>query len=66
MKIKDLRRLTPKQREAKLVQARKDLMDSKSQLSAGGSIDNPGQIKHLRRAIAQLLTVKAEEEAETA
>lgn len=64
MKIKDVRRLNPKQREARLVQARKDLMDSKSQLSAGGSIDNPGKIKYLRRSIARLLTVKAEEEAE--
>ena len=66
MKIKELRKLNPKQREARLVQARKDLMDSKSQLSAGGSIDDPGQIKYLRRAIARLLTIKAEEEAEIA
>jgi large subunit ribosomal protein L29 len=64
MKIKDIRRLNTKQREARLVQTRKDLMDTKSMLSAGGSIDNPGKIKYLRRAIARLLTVKKEEEAE--
>ena len=64
MRIKELRKLTSKQREARLVKARKDLMDSKSILSAGGSIDNPGKIKYLRRAIARLLTIKAEEEAE--
>ena len=57
MKMKDIRRLKPDQIEAKLEKARKDLMERRSQLSAGGSIDNPGEIKYLRKTIARLETI---------
>lgn len=62
MNIKEIRRLSPDQRKARLEQYRRELMDVKSQLSSGGSIDDPGQIKDLKRTIARLLTLEREEE----
>lgn len=60
-KMKELRKLKPEQRENRLEQYRKELMSKRSELSAGGSIENPGRIKELKVAIARLLTIKNEE-----
>ena len=62
MKLKEIRKLTDDQRKARLVQYRKDLMDYRAQLSSGGSIDDPGRIKDIKRAIARLLTIEREAE----
>lgn len=60
MRMREIRKLKPKQREARLDQYRKELMELRSMLSAGGSIDNPGKIKAVRRTIARLITVQNE------
>ena len=62
MTLKEIRKLTVEQRKARLLQYRKDLMDIRSQLSSGGSIDDPGKIKDLKRAIARLMTIEREGE----
>ncbi|MHA2033587.1 MAG: 50S ribosomal protein L29 [Candidatus Kariarchaeaceae archaeon] len=61
MKMKEIRKLRPEQRNARLHQYRRELMDMYSQLSAGGSIEDPGRIKLLKKTIARLLTVNQEQ-----
>ena len=61
MRMSEIRRLKPEQRDARLKQYRRELMDLRSMLSAGGSIDNPGRIGAVKRTIARLITVKNEE-----
>ena len=58
--MREIRKLRPEQRETQLLQYRRELMDMYSQLSAGGSIEDPGRIKTLRKTIARLLTVSNE------
>ncbi len=62
MKMKEIRKLKPEQRVSRLEQFRTELMEKRAQLSAGGSIDNPGRIKYLRKTIARLLTVINEDQ----
>ncbi len=57
LRMSEIRKLNAEQREANLLKYRKELMDMKSMLSAGGSIDNPGKISELRKTIARLITV---------
>lgn len=57
MRMSEIRKLRPEQRESRLLQYRRELMDMYSQLSAGGSIEDPGRIKLLKKTIARLLTV---------
>ncbi len=60
IRMNEIRKLKPEQREARLKQYRRELMDLRAMLSAGGSIDNPGKIKAIRKTIARLITVKNE------
>ena len=60
MRMSEIRKLRPEQRESRLLQYRRELMDMYSQLSAGGSIEDPGRIKLLKKTIARLLTVNNE------
>ncbi|MHA2253682.1 MAG: 50S ribosomal protein L29 [Candidatus Kariarchaeaceae archaeon] len=62
MRMSEIRRLKPDQRDARLKQYRRELMDLRSMLSAGGSIDNPGRISAVKRTIARLITIQKEEE----
>jgi len=61
IRMSEIRKLRPEQRESRLHQYRRELMDMYSQLSAGGSIEDPGRIKSLKKTIARLLTVSNEE-----
>lgn len=61
MRMKEIRKLRPEQRESRLHQYRRELMDVYSQLSAGGSIEDPSKIKQLKKTIARLLTVNNEQ-----
>lgn len=61
MKKRQLRKLTPEQRESRLAEFRIELMDLRAMLSAGGSIENPGRIRLVKKYIAQILTLQNEE-----
>ncbi|MCH8907165.1 MAG: 50S ribosomal protein L29 [Candidatus Heimdallarchaeota archaeon] len=61
MRTSEIRRLDPQQRQNRLDRYRKDLMTTRSQLSAGGSIDNPSRIRDLKKTIARILTIQNEE-----
>jgi len=49
------------QRTAKINEFRTELARLKTMIAAGGSIDNPSQIRELRKTIARMLTIEAEE-----
>jgi len=60
MKLRDLRKQNKEGLENRLDGARKELMNLRSQLSSGGSIDNPGEIKYLKKEIARIHTILGE------
>jgi large subunit ribosomal protein L29 len=57
--------MTPDQRERRLEELRTEFSKLKTMISAGGSVENPGRVKALRRTIAMVLTVMREEELST-
>lgn len=63
MKLKDMRRRDTNQLEADLAKFRKELMETRATLAAGGSIDNPAKIKLLKRDIARIMTILKEQQA---
>ena len=62
MKTKDIRAMTPDERESKLKELRGDLMHERGVAAMGGAPRNPGKIQAIRRNIARMLTIIREEE----
>jgi large subunit ribosomal protein L29 len=46
----------------RLDELRTELSKLQTMINAGGSVENPGRVKAIRRTIAQILTVMREEE----
>ncbi|HEB37122.1 MAG TPA: 50S ribosomal protein L29 [Thermoplasmatales archaeon] len=61
LKIKDIREMSPEEREEKLKELREELMHERGVAAMGGSPPNPGKIRQLRKSISRLLTVIREE-----
>ena len=61
LRLKDIRDMSPEKRKEKITEFRTELARLKTMVEAGGSIDNPAQIRELRKTIARILTVEAEE-----
>ena len=60
LRLKDIREMSSEERKGKVDEFRTELTRLKTMVEAGGSIDNPAQIRELRKAIARLLTIEAE------
>lgn len=60
-RVQEIRDMSVEQRERRLSELRTELSKKKTMINAGGSIENPGQIKFLRKTIARILTVMQEE-----
>jgi large subunit ribosomal protein L29 len=58
---RELRDMTPAEREAELEELQTELLNAKAVQAAGGAPDNPGKIKELRRAVARIKTIQREE-----
>ena len=56
----EIRKMNKDQRLRKLEEFKKKLFTTKSELSSGGSIENPGQIQEYKKAIARIKTIMAE------
>jgi large subunit ribosomal protein L29 len=52
------------EREAKLRELQVELSKLRALIRAGGSLENPSRVKELRKAIARILTIQREENAE--
>jgi large subunit ribosomal protein L29 len=62
MKAEEVRGLSEKEREEKIVDINQEIFNLRLQL-ATGKIENPGRIRYLRRDVARLKTIKKETQA---
>jgi large subunit ribosomal protein L29 len=58
----EIREMPPEERRRRLEELRTELSRLKTMISAGGSVENPGRVRALKRTIARLMTVMREEE----
>ncbi len=61
LRVDDIRKMSRKERRAKLEELRAELLRLRTQ-AARGTLENPARIREIRRAIARILTVEREEE----
>jgi large subunit ribosomal protein L29 len=61
LRLKDIRDMSSEKRKEKVTEFRTELARLKTMVEAGGSIDNPTRIRELRKTIARILTIEAEE-----
>ncbi len=59
---KDIRKLTPTERQKKLQELYDELSSIRVDLATGGGTDNPYKSRAVKRAIARILTIQREEE----
>ena len=64
LRSKEIREMSSEKRQEKVSELRTELARLKTMVAAGGSIDNPTQIRALRKTIARILTIEAEEKQE--
>lgn len=62
LKVQEIREMSQTERTRRLGEIRTELSKLRTMIKAGGSIENPGRVKALRKAIARILTVMREEE----
>jgi large subunit ribosomal protein L29 len=60
--MSQIREMSREDQERRLEEFRTELSKVNTMIKAGGSIDNPGRVKALKRTIARVLTVMREEE----
>jgi len=60
--MREIREMALEERTRRLGEMRAELSRLRTMISAGGSIENPGRIKALKKTIARLMTVTREEE----
>ncbi|TFG33807.1 50S ribosomal protein L29 [Candidatus Thorarchaeota archaeon] len=61
---KDIRKLTPTERQRKLSELYNEISSIRIESATGGGTENPYKIRIVRRAIARILTIQREEELE--
>jgi large subunit ribosomal protein L29 len=61
LRLKDIRDMSSEDRRKKIDEFRTELSSLRTMVEAGGTIDNPTRIKEIRKTIARLLTIEAEE-----
>jgi large subunit ribosomal protein L29 len=64
LRLKDIRDLSSDERRKKIDEFRTEISSLRTMVEAGGTIDNPARIRELRKTIARLLTIEAEETQE--
>ncbi|WP_135821120.1 50S ribosomal protein L29 [Halostella litorea] len=57
----EIREMTPAEREAELEELETELLNAKAVQAAGGAPEDPGRISELRKTIARIKTIQAEE-----
>jgi large subunit ribosomal protein L29 len=64
VRIKEIREMSAENLTERLNELRTELLRLKTMIRAGGTIENPARVKTLRKAIAGILTIDAEEKLE--
>ncbi len=62
LRMVQIREMSPEERDKRLDEMKTELSKLRTMISAGGSVENPGRVKELRKTIARLKTVMREEE----
>lgn len=62
LRMDEIRDMDDEERQDRLQELRTELIKIKTMIKAGGSVENPGRAKALRKTIARILTVMNEEE----
>ncbi|MCW3982056.1 MAG: 50S ribosomal protein L29 [Candidatus Bathyarchaeota archaeon] len=60
VRLKDIREMSSEQRRKRAVELQTELVRLRTMVKAGGSIENTGRVRELRKAIARILTVEKE------
>jgi large subunit ribosomal protein L29 len=61
VRVEEIREMTPEQRKTKLEEMKTELSKIMTLIKAGGSVENPGRAKALKKTIARIETVIHEE-----
>lgn len=61
LRTKDIRSMSSRQREEKILELRTELARLRTMVKAGGSVDNPSRVRELRKTIARILTIETGE-----
>jgi large subunit ribosomal protein L29 len=62
LRVQEIREMSQTERTRRLGEIRTELSKLRTMIKAGGSIENPGRVRDLRKAIARIMTVMREEE----
>lgn len=60
IRLKDVRDMSSNERRKRVTELQTELMRLRTMTKAGGSIENTGRIRELRKAISRILTVERE------
>nr|MDO8135006.1 50S ribosomal protein L29 [Candidatus Njordarchaeum guaymaensis] len=63
LRIKEIRGMTPAEREKKLEELTAELTRSRALRTGAGTVESPGRIKQIRKTIARILTVNGEQQS---
>lgn len=61
LRMDEIRDMDVEERQERLQELRTELIKINTMIRAGGSVENPGRVKALRKTIARILTVMNEE-----
>jgi large subunit ribosomal protein L29 len=61
LRIKEIRGMSSEERLKKLSELRTELLRLRTMIKAGGTVENPGRIKELRKTIARIMTIEHEQ-----
>ena len=61
LRLDEVREMTPEQRTEKLAELKTELSKLRTLINAGGSVENPGRVKALKKAVARVETIIHEE-----
>ena len=61
VRVNEVREMSSEERQKKLIELKTELSKIRTLIKAGGSVENPGRVKALKKAIAKIETVINEE-----
>lgn len=61
IRLDEIREMTSEKRKAKLEEIKTELSKIRTLIKAGGSVENPGRVNALKKAVAKMETVINEE-----
>jgi len=60
LRMEEIRDMDDEERQERVQELRTELIKIRTMIKAGGSVDNPGRVKALKKTIARILTVMNE------